>query len=122
MKTQTPEPVDIHVGARIRLRRGMSGISQQSLAEKLGITFQQVQKYENGSNRVGASRLWAISKALSVPVVFFFEGLESETQFVEPLSTADAKDLGILQQIDPYVRMDIMAVAKRFVTHQEAVS
>lgn len=68
-----PNPIDIHVGSRIRLRRNMVGMSQEKLGEMLGITFQQIQKYEKGTNRVGASRLQAISSILSVPVAFFFE-------------------------------------------------
>jgi len=68
-----PNPIDIHVGSRIRLRRNMLGMSQEKLGENLGITFQQIQKYEKGTNRVGASRLQAISGVLSVPVAYFFE-------------------------------------------------
>jgi len=68
-----PKPFDIHVGSRIRLRRNMLGMSQEKLGENLGITFQQIQKYEKGTNRVGASRLQAIASILSVPVAFFFE-------------------------------------------------
>lgn len=68
-----PNPIDIHVGSRLRLRRNMLGISQEKLGESLGITFQQIQKYEKGTNRVGASRLQAISSILGVPVSFFFE-------------------------------------------------
>ena len=70
--TKTPNPVDVHVGSRIRLRRMMIGMSQERLGERLGLTFQQVQKYEKGANRVGASRLFAISRILEVPVEFFF--------------------------------------------------
>ena len=69
-------PVDVHVGKRIRHRRWMVGMTQQQLAEKVGIKFQQIQKYETGMNRVSASRLWDISEALSVPINFFIEGLE----------------------------------------------
>ena len=68
-------PVDVHVGKRVRHRRWMVGMTQQQLAEKVGIKFQQIQKYETGMNRVSASRLWDISEALSVPVSYFFEGL-----------------------------------------------
>jgi transcriptional regulator with XRE-family HTH domain len=68
-----PNPTDVHVGSRIRLRRNMLGMSQEKLGETLGITFQQIQKYEKGTNRVGASRLQAISEVLGVPVAFFFE-------------------------------------------------
>ncbi|MDA5093389.1 helix-turn-helix transcriptional regulator [Aliiroseovarius sp. KMU-50] len=70
-------PVDVHVGKRIRHRRWMVGMTQQQLAEKVGIKFQQIQKYETGMNRVSASRLWDISTALSVPIGFYFEGLET---------------------------------------------
>nr|WP_315919163.1 helix-turn-helix transcriptional regulator [Mesorhizobium sp. SP-1A] len=68
-----PNPIDTHVGSRIRLRRNMLGMSQEKLGESLGITFQQIQKYEKGTNRVGASRLQAIASILGVPVAFFFE-------------------------------------------------
>lgn len=71
-------PVDVHVGKRIRHRRWMIGMTQQQLAEHVGIKFQQIQKYETGMNRVSASRLWDISEALSVPVSFFFEGISEE--------------------------------------------
>jgi transcriptional regulator with XRE-family HTH domain len=69
-------PVDVHVGKRIRHRRWLIGMTQQQLAERVGIKFQQIQKYETGANRVSASRLWDISDALEVPVSFFFEGLD----------------------------------------------
>jgi transcriptional regulator with XRE-family HTH domain len=71
-------PVDVHVGKRVRHRRWLVGMTQQQLAEKVGIKFQQIQKYETGANRVSASRLWDISKVLDVPVSFFFEGLDVE--------------------------------------------
>ncbi|MBN9887680.1 helix-turn-helix domain-containing protein [Salipiger abyssi] len=71
-------PVDVHVGKRIRHRRWLVGMTQQQLAEHVGIKFQQIQKYETGANRVSASRLWDIADALDVPVSFFFEGLENE--------------------------------------------
>jgi len=68
-----PNPIDTHVGSRVRLRRMMLGMSQEKLGEALGITFQQIQKYEKGTNRIGASRLQHIATVLSVPVAFFFE-------------------------------------------------
>lgn len=71
-------PVDVHVGKRIRHRRWLVGMTQQQLAEQVGIKFQQIQKYETGANRVSASRLWDISEALDVAVSFFFEGLDAE--------------------------------------------
>jgi len=72
--TKKPNPIDVHVGGRVRLRRMMVGMSQERLGEQLGITFQQIQKYEKGTNRIGASRLQNIASVLSVPVAFFFEG------------------------------------------------
>jgi transcriptional regulator with XRE-family HTH domain len=70
-----PHPVDRHVGLRIRMRRKEMGVSQERLAESLGITFQQVQKYERGANRVSASKLWEIAGALKTPVAYFYDGL-----------------------------------------------
>ena len=73
-----PHPVDVHVGKRVRHRRWLVGMTQQQLAERVGIKFQQIQKYETGANRVSASRLWDIADALEVEVSFFFEGIEAE--------------------------------------------
>src|SRR6266478_2159078 len=74
MATKAPDPIDKHVGSRVRMRRLMLGMSQEKLGDGLGITFQQVQKYEKGTNRMGAGRLQHISHLLQVPVPFFFEG------------------------------------------------
>jgi transcriptional regulator with XRE-family HTH domain len=68
-----PNPMDIHVGSRVRLRRMVIGMSQEKLGEKMGLTFQQIQKYEKGTNRIGASRLFQLSQIMDVPVQFFFE-------------------------------------------------
>jgi transcriptional regulator with XRE-family HTH domain len=75
-----PHPVDRHVGLHIRMRRKALGISQEKLAEALGLTFQQVQKYERGANRVSASKLWEIARALKTNIAYFYEGLEEETE------------------------------------------
>src|SRR3954467_10252525 len=77
MPTKPPNPVDRHVGSRVRMRRIMLGMSQEKLGEGLGITFQQVQKYEKGANRISASRLQDIARMLHVTVPFFFEGVPS---------------------------------------------
>lgn len=82
-------PVDVHVGKRVRHRRWMVGMTQQQLAEKVGIKFQQIQKYETGMNRISASRLWDISEALGVPVSFFFEGLASAAGRDEETTPSD---------------------------------
>ena len=74
MAKKAPNPIDKHVGSRVRMRRMMLSMSQEKLGDALGLTFQQVQKYEKGTNRIGASRLQQISNILQVPVAFFFEG------------------------------------------------
>jgi len=74
---RSANPVDEHVGSRLRLRRKVMGMSQEKLGESLGVTFQQVQKYERGTNRVGASRLWDLSRVLNVPINFFYDGLDA---------------------------------------------
>ncbi|HXB78182.1 MAG TPA: helix-turn-helix transcriptional regulator [Bradyrhizobium sp.] len=79
MATKAPNPVDKYVGSRVRMRRIMLGMSQEKLGEALGLTFQQIQKYEKGTNRVGASRIQQISEILQVPVSFLFEGGPSGT-------------------------------------------
>jgi transcriptional regulator with XRE-family HTH domain len=76
--TGVPNPVDVHVGKRLRLRRTLMGLSQEKLGAAIGLTFQQVQKYERGSNRIGASRLFDLARVLDVPVGFFFEDMSEE--------------------------------------------
>ena len=88
-----PNPVDLHVGARVRMRRKFLGMSQEGLAETIALTFQQVQKYERGSNRISASKLYEISKALKAPVAYFFEGY-GENEAVEGCSEAEAEQGG----------------------------
>ncbi|MCF3639184.1 helix-turn-helix domain-containing protein [Rhizobium sp. TRM95111] len=123
-----PNPIDIHVGSRIRLRRTMLGMSQEKLGESLGITFQQIQKYEKGTNRVGASRLQNISSILNVPVSFFFEdapgegvgvasGLSEATSsnyVVDFLSSAEGLQLNraFVKLTDPKVRRRIVDLVK----------
>lgn len=122
-----PNPIDVHVGGRIRLRRNMLGMSQEKLGENLGITFQQIQKYEKGTNRVGASRLQAISSILNVPVSFFFEdapghegaaatGLaeDSTTYVVDFLNSAEGIQLNraFARISEPKVRRKIIDLVK----------
>ena len=75
-KMDEPSPVDVHVGSRVRLRRSLLGMSQEKLGAALGLTFQQVQKYERGTNRISASRLWDLGRILDVPISFFFDAME----------------------------------------------
>jgi transcriptional regulator with XRE-family HTH domain len=90
MTKKAPNPIDKHVGSRVRMRRMMLGMSQEKLGDALALTFQQVQKYEKGTNRIGASRLQQISQILQVPVAFFFEGAPhlAEGVVVDALETA----------------------------------
>lgn len=122
-----PNPIDIHVGSRVRLRRMMLSMSQEKLGEHLGITFQQIQKYEKGTNRIGASRLQHIARVLSVPVSFFFEdapgapsepnGLKEESQtsyIVDFLSSAEGIQLNraFVRIKDPKLRRRVIDLVR----------
>ncbi|MEO1328990.1 MAG: helix-turn-helix transcriptional regulator [Pseudomonadota bacterium] len=129
-------PIDVHVGARVRLRRMTLGISQEKLGEWLGLTFQQIQKYEKGANRIGASRLFAISQRLGVPVQFFFDGLSDEemnearrvehdtTPLVDLVSSAEGFQLNAaFSRIeDPETRKRIVELVKTLSTLGDARS
>ena len=82
--TGVPNPIDVHVGGRIRMRRLLLGMNQETLANALGLTFQQVQKYEGGANRVSASRLSAMAEILGVPISYFFGDLRADDESVSP--------------------------------------
>lgn len=119
-----PAPTDVYVGSRIRLRRNMLGLSQEKLGEQLGITFQQIQKYEKGTNRVGASRLQAISEILDVPVSYFFEEApgtrtsegfrEGDNNFMDFCSSNEGIQLlrAFTNIKDPKVRRKLIDLAK----------
>ena len=78
----TPNPVDVHVGARVKLRRILLGMSQTALGNPVGLTFQQIQKYERGANRIGASRVYEFSRILEVPVSFFFDDMANISRII----------------------------------------
>lgn len=124
---KAPNPIDIHVGSRVRLRRMMMSMSQEKLGEHLGITFQQIQKYEKGTNRIGASRLQHIATVLEVPVSFFFEdapgtpeqaaGLvesKSENFVIDFLSSSEGLQLNraFVQIKDPKVRRKVVDLVR----------
>lgn len=122
-QTPTPNPIDLHVGARVRSRRKFLGVSQERLANALGLTFQQVQKYERGTNRISASKLFEISRALGTPVAHFFQGLNAEAD--EPavgeeagsvhtfLMTPEGVELAqIFPSIQPRLRRRILELAR----------
>lgn len=139
-KTGKPDSIDIHVGSRVRLRRGVMGLSQESLATSLGITFQQVQKYERGTNRVSASRLYQLGEILGVPVGFFFDGFNAKDparvygfseSMQEDFSWLEDKDGDLMERKetielvrvyysvqDPAVRKSFMKMLKTLVSSQ----
>jgi len=91
--TKEPQAVDRHVGSRVRMQRLLSGMSQEKLGEACGITFQQIQKYEKGMNRMGASRLHQIARILQVPVEFFYEGVPSGPDSGKPLTDTSSRSM-----------------------------
>ena len=116
-----PNPVDVHVGNRIRLRRTLLGMSQEKLAALLGLTFQQIQKYEKGMNRVGASRLWDISKVLETPISFFYEDMDKEVARKSPraFNTSMPQTLSLAEEgtkfsSDPMLRQETIELVKAY--------
>jgi transcriptional regulator with XRE-family HTH domain len=113
-----PNPIDIHVGTRLRLRRTLLGLSQETLGEAVGITFQQLQKYERGANRISASRLYNLSQVLGVPVSFFFETLpQAESPSGAPAPEAEEmSDMArreTLELVRAYYRINDPAIRRR---------
>ncbi len=110
-KIDAPSPVDIHVGSRVRLRRTLLGLSQEKLGTAVGLTFQQIQKYERGANRIGASRLFEMSRVLDVPVQFFFDEMpvEPESSDYRPMSgEAEAPEQ------DPMVKRETLELVRAY--------
>ena len=134
---RSPNPIDVHVGQRIRQRRKTLGVSQERLADELGLTFQQVQKYERGANRVSASKLWEIGRVLDVSISAFFEGLaapaqalaaagvrEPDTAFVHdgpPQPRAETTEiLELMNRMDDKRRRLVLDVARAMAAQGEA--
>lgn len=110
-----PNPVDIHVGSRVRLRRTLLGLSQEKLGDAVGLTFQQIQKYERGANRIGASRLFQLSRILDVPISFFFDDLPpalktTEGQVAWGLRERDHKTM----EPDPLARRETLELVRAY--------
>jgi transcriptional regulator with XRE-family HTH domain len=122
-KSDGPDPIDVQVGSRVRLRRNMLGLSQEKLGEAIGLTFQQVQKYERGANRIGASRLHELSRVMDVPVSFFFDDIDPVRApaipggFSEPPAEAFESDplrkRETVELVDAYYAIDDSAVRRR---------
>ena len=116
-----PNPIDVHVGGRVRLRRTLLGMSQEKLASILGLTFQQVQKYERGINRIGASRLWDLSNVLGVPVSFFFEEIDKDIASQSPrmIITENSEMLELnedaaVYETDPMSKKETLELVKAY--------
>lgn len=134
MPSGKPNPVDVHVGGRVRLRRTLLGLSQEKLGEALGLTFQQVQKYERGANRIGASRLYDLSRVLDVPMSYFFEDMgegvasmspRHVTTEVEEVETGEADPMTkreTLELVRAYYRIGDPTVRKRVYELAKALS
>ena len=115
-----PDPVDVHVGLRLRQRRTLLGMSQERLAQAFGVSFQQVQKYERGANRISASRLHLLTKTLDVPITYFFEGLpsnasESALAIAEEDGSDQMTSRETLELVRAYYRIEDASVRKRLV-------
>lgn len=120
--TSKPDPVDVHVGSRVRLRRTLLGMSQEKLGDALGLTFQQIQKYERGANRIGSSRLFKISQILEVPVSFFFDDMPDQVVDqnrglsdgpAEPFEADQLSKRETLELVRAYYRVNDPKVRKR---------
>ncbi len=137
MVKKNPNPIDVHVGSRVRMRRMLAGLSQEKLGERLELTFQQVQKYEKGSNRVSASRLYQMAQILGVPVQFFFEELpeqakgsfgsaqgfsesSQETMIMDFLNSSDGLQLNkaFSEISDPTIRRKVVDLVKAIAGHK----
>ncbi len=116
-----PHPVDLHVGGRLKQIRGLRGLSQTNLADSVGLTFQQIQKYENGANRISASRLWEFAERLNVPISFFYDGLDDARDNIELEVDRMALELvRALQSIkDDEVRRRLYELAKMVSKHTD---
>ena len=110
-----PNPVDIHVGKRLRVRRTLLGLSQEMLGEAVGLTFQQIQKYERGSNRIGASRLHQFSLILDVPMEFFFEDVPGDLKTVEGQVTRGLRDFKKPSpETDPLAKRETLELVRAY--------
>jgi transcriptional regulator with XRE-family HTH domain len=109
-----PNPIDIHVGSRVRLRRTLLGMSQEKLGEAIGLTFQQVQKYERGANRIGASRLFDLSRVLDVPVGFFFEDMSDDVAARSPRQIRGMAEKQAKYEPDPMAKRETLELVRAY--------
>ena len=116
IQSGAPRPVDQHVGHRLRQRRTLLGLSQEKLGEAVGLTFQQIQKYERGANRIGASRLFQLSQILDVPVGYFFEEMSGEVEKTrgERTNAEHGPALEIISSDDPLARRETLELVRAY--------
>ncbi len=112
--TGRPNPVDVHVGARVRVRRTLLGLSQEKLGDAIGLTFQQVQKYERGANRIGSSRLFDLSRVLDVPLGFFFEDMPSDVAASSPAQTRGMAEEPVIYELDPMAKRETLELVRAY--------
>jgi len=108
LSSGAPNPVDVHVGRRLRLRRIMVGMSQEQLAEAIGVTFQQIQKYERGANRISASRLWDLSVMLNCPVSFFYKEMDDDVACASPRNISRGSFNEATAEVIPQAENDVV--------------
>lgn len=113
LEDNSPNPVDIYVGKRIKLRRKILHFTQQKLATKLGITYQQVQKYEQGTNRIGASRLWDIAQVLHTSMDYFFDNMDSNTANLSPRDKNN-EEIFVPTNDDPMLKSETLALVAAY--------
>jgi len=114
LPTGQPNPVDVHVGGRVRLRRTLLGMSQERLGEAIGLTFQQVQKYERGANRIGASRLWDLSRVLEVPVSYFFDDMHDSVASSSPRHVGEMVCEPMENEADPMTKRETLELVRAY--------
>ncbi|MEE8498930.1 MAG: helix-turn-helix transcriptional regulator [Kiloniellales bacterium] len=112
--TGRPNPVDVHVGARVRLRRTLLGMSQEKLGEAIGLTFQQVQKYERGANRIGSSRLFDLSRVLDVPIGFFFDEMSAAVAASSPAQSRGMAEEPAEYELDPLAKRETLELVRAY--------
>ncbi len=112
--TGIPSPVDVHVGARVRLRRTLLGMSQEKLGEGIGLTFQQIQKYERGANRIGSSRLYDLSRVLDVPVEFFFDDMSPAVAAISPAQRRHKAKEPPSYELDPMATRETLELVRAY--------
>jgi len=109
-----PNPIDVHVGQRMRQRRTLLGMSQSVLGDAIGLTFQQIQKYERGANRVSGSRLFDLGRVLDVPIAYFFQEMSTDTQGQAPSQLMGVKQVAVDYEPDPMAKRETLELVRAY--------